>query len=365
MEFQERDSCRGKGSSAVRKMSQSVMAEPPTREGGESLVRVSNYPPVEAVTRVKPRDPAGEAVVCTLRAALSRIATHEPEAKRGEPEGVHRLRSASRRLRSELRALKDLVVPQWQERLEVDFKWLAGLLGDVRDLDILLARLREASLKFERSDVERPALSPLLQELEGRRARAARGVSDILDSERYRALLATLERAAEHPPLAETAGEACRVALPPAAMAAWHRLRKAARNLTPDDPDEEFHEARKRAKSARYTAELIAPLLGRRAARDSGDFIRLTARVQDTLGEHQDALITMGELEGALSGHADDSALVECAGALVDEQRKRARAARARFFKIWSQLDHKKFRRWMKPRLTASSVAVRKKTSSM
>ena len=100
---------------------------------------------------MKPRDPAGDAVVHTLRTALSRIGTHEPEARRGEPEGVHRLRSASRRLRSELRALEDLVVPQWQEQLEVELKWLAGLLGDVRDLDILLARLREASSKFERA----------------------------------------------------------------------------------------------------------------------------------------------------------------------------------------------------------------------
>jgi hypothetical protein len=108
---------------------------------------------------------------------------------------------------------------------------------------------------------------------------------------------------------------------------------------------------------------LIAPLLGRRAARDSSEFIRLTARVQDTLGEHQDALITMGELAGALSDHADDSDLVERAGALLEEQRKRARAARARFFKIWARLDRKKLRRWMKPRLTASSATVRKKIS--
>jgi CHAD domain-containing protein len=363
MEFQERDSWRGKGSSAVRKMSHQLMADPPTRQGGASLARVSPYSPVETITHVKPRDPAGEAVVHALRAALSRIGTHEPEAKRGESEGVHRLRSASRRLRSELRALKDLLVPRWQEQLEVELKWLAGLLGDVRDLDILLARLHEASLKFERPDIELPALSPLLQGLEGRRGRAARVVSDALESQRYRGLLATLERAAEHPPLEESAGEACRVALPPAAMAAWHRLRKAARELSPDDPDEEFHEARKRAKSARYTAELIAPLLGRRAARDSSEFIRLTARVQDTLGEHQDALITMGELAGALSDHADDSDLVERAGALLEEQRQRARAARARFFKIWARLDRKKLRRWMKPRLTASSATVRKKTS--
>ena len=102
MEFQERDRWRGKGSSAVRKMSHQLMADPHTCQGGASLARVSSYSPMETITRVKPRDPAGEAVVHTLRTALSRMETHEPEAKRGESEGVHRLRSASRRLRSEL-----------------------------------------------------------------------------------------------------------------------------------------------------------------------------------------------------------------------------------------------------------------------
>jgi CHAD domain-containing protein len=139
--------------------------------------------------------------------------------------------------------------------------------------------------------------------------------------------------------------------LPPAAKAAWRRLKKAARDLRPDDADEDFHEARKRAKSARYTAELIGPLLGRRAARGADEFIKLTTRVQDTLGEHQDALITLGELESAIAkGGASDPALVERTSHLIEEQRKRAVAARSRFFKIWPKLDRKKLRQWMKPR---------------
>src|SRR5262249_49676710 len=115
-------------------------------------------------------------------------------------------------------------------------------------------------------------------------------------------------------------------------------------------PEGEFHEARKRAKRCRYTAELIAPSLGHRALRDASDFIRLTARVQDTLGEHQDALITASQLETALAENAGDSELVQSASALLEQQRKLAREARAKFFKVWSSLDRKKLRRWMKPR---------------
>jgi CHAD domain-containing protein len=310
------------------------------------------------VPRVRPRDPAGEAVVHALRMALSRITAHEPEARRGAPEGVHRLRSASRRLRSELRALKDLVDEQWRGNLEIELKWLAGVLGNVRDLDILLARVRAGATELEWSEGERVAFSPLLKELEGRRARAARTMSDVLESERYRALIGAIEGAVAHPPLEDAASEACRTALPPALKAAWRRLKKAARDLRPGDPDEEFHEARKRAKSARYTAELIAPLLGRRVARGAGEFIRLTTRLQDTLGEHQDALITLGELEWALSKGASDPALVERNSLLIEDQRTRAAGARSRFFKIWSGLDRKKLRRWMKPRGRAGAHGV-------
>ncbi len=327
------------------------MNEPRAAHLRVSPVQVSPHQPGEVVPRVKPRDPAGRAVVLTLCTALSRIAAHQTEAGRAEPEGVHRLRAALRRLRSELRALKDFVDPVWQEQLEVELKWLAGLLGDLRDLDILLARLREASLKYEAPEVRatRAFAAP------GGSGKAARGEQRrrcprLSRCERYRDLIATLERAVEDPPLETYAGEACRVALPAPARASWDRLRKAARDLRDEDPDEEFHEARKRAKSARYTAELIAPLLGRRAARGSTEYIRLTTRVQDALGEHQDALITVGELEGALCKHSDDSALVERVGQLLEDQRERARAARVRFFKIWSRLDRKKLRRWMKRR---------------
>ena len=114
--------------------------------------------------------------------------------------------------------------------------------------------------------------------------------------------LACLEQAAVGRRCWMPASEPCRVALPAVAAAAWRRLKKAgARPLRPSDPDAEFHELRKLAKRARYTAELIAPIMGRRAARAAGRFIRLLTQVQDTLGEHQDAVVAAGEIEHALA----------------------------------------------------------------
>ena len=42
------------------------------------------------------------------------------------------------------------------------------------------------------------------------------------------------------------------------------------------------------AERARYAAELIAPALGSRTAKDAKRFIRLTTQLQDILGEHQE-----------------------------------------------------------------------------
>jgi CHAD domain-containing protein len=298
---------------------------------------------------VKPRDPAGDAVALALRTGLARIAGQEASARDGDREGVHRLRATSRRLRSELRALDNLVAEEWREHVEDELKWLAKLLGEVRDLDILIARLRTAASNRKAHEADLPALAPLFAALEARRTAAAQAVSDGVESARYRTLKKTLERAADHPPLEDAASESCRSALPLAARAAWKRLKKAAHGLRPRDPDQDFHEARKLAKRSRYTAELIAPLLGRHASHAAKEFIRLVSAVQDSLGENQDALITALELELALKQHAEEAPFVHAAQGLLKAQRKQARTARAAFFKIWPKLDRKKRRRWMKP----------------
>ena len=146
----------------------------------------------------------------------------------------------------------------------------------------------------------------------------------------------------------DLAGEPCRTALPPVAVSAWQRLAKAARRLRPSAPVEAFHEVRERAKRARYTAELIAPFLDDRLAHGATRFIRSTARVQDLLGEHQDAVVAAAEIERGLATHPDDPAFAQAADRLLDTQREAARVARASFFKIWRKLDRKKQRRWLK-----------------
>ena len=298
--------------------------------------------------RVDADDPVGDVVCSVLRVAVLRIAGTDADARRGGAEGIHRLRTTTRRLRSELRSLENLVDGRWREHIEEELKWLAGRLGEVRDVDILLARLKKGAQEQYRDGSGEAALAPLFATLEARREQQARSLNDALRSDRYRGLVTCLEHAALRPALADAASEPCRSALPAVAADAWRRLKKLGRGLTTSDPDAEFHELRKRAKRVRYTAELIAPIMGRRAARAAGGFIRLLTQIQNTLGEHQDAVVAAGEIEHVLTDHAHDPAFVGAANNLLATQRDKAQAAREAFFKVWDKLDRKKSRRWMK-----------------
>jgi CHAD domain-containing protein len=309
-----------------------------------------------ALAKVGPDDPVAYALLSAFRGAISRTTASDQETRRGESEGIHRLRTSTRRLRSELRALESLLEESWHEQLQGELKWLSGLLGNVRDMDIMLARLRKAAAKRDRDGAACLALEPLFAGMESRRASAARSLGEALAGDRYRRLLAALDRASESPPLYDAAWEPCRKVLPPLADAAWRRLKKGASDLRSSAPVEEIHEVRKRAKRTRYTAELIAPILGDRANSGASRFIRHTTRIQDALGEHQDATVAARELESALADNADDLAFVATAEDLLETQHKAARDALAEFFKIWEKLDRKRLRRWMRVR-TKQKVA--------
>lgn len=299
-------------------------------------------PSTVVVPRVRPRDPIARAVLVSLETALSRIQSTEADARRGEVEGIHRLRTTTRRLRSELRAFRGLADPGWIGTLEGEMKWLAGLLGGVRDLDVLTARLRGAA---ERGD---ESLAPLFSELMNRHAWASNELRAALKGDRYRELILALEQAVARPVLGPGSCTPCRKALPPLAVDAWRRLKKCARALRPDDPDEAFHDVRKRAKRARYTAEMVAPVLSGDAARGIRGFIRGATRVQDMLGEHQDAIVAGQEVAGVLERHVGGPAFERAARRLVEGQAEAASEARDAFFGVWEKLDRKRSRRWLK-----------------
>jgi CHAD domain-containing protein len=289
--------------------------------------------------------------------AVARIQANEQAIRRGETEGVHHLRTATRRLRGELRAFRGFLDPGWRKSIEVELKWLAAELGDARELDVLEERLRTAAarLRWDRprsGDDLSPAeaLGPLFAAIRQRRAAAYDRLHETLRGPRYSRLVEMVGQPldASSTILLEEADAPCRDVLPPLVRSAWKHLERRARRLRRGDPHDDFHEARKRSKRARYTAELIGPALGRRVVKDAGRFIRLTTRVQDALGEHQDAIDAVAVIERVRAEHPGNSEFLPAADLLIADQRKAAKSARDSFFDVWGKLDRKKVRRWMK-----------------
>ena len=298
------------------------------------------------IPRIAPDEPAAIAVHSALTLGYQALKTAESAAGAGEPAGVHKMRTSTRRLRSVLRTYADLLESEWAGALEEELKWLGHILGAARDLDVLQERLRCEAEEGRGTGSSGAAFSGPPDCTLSESARNT--VEAALNGARFQELCVRLTDAVEHPRLRDTAWQACRTSLPPLVRNAWKHLKRIARDLTRDDPDENFHEVRKRAKHVRYAAEAVAYTLGPHASRAAARFAEKTRGVQDILGIHQDATIAYHELAALGSQLSNDDAYCQAAAKLLARQEEAARDARNRFFKVWPKFDNKKLRRWLR-----------------
>jgi CHAD domain-containing protein len=234
---------------------------------------------------------AGAVVLDYLRAHAERLKALDPLARLDEPDAVHQMRVASRRLRSTLRSFGHILPRDATGGLAADLKWLGGVLGEARDGEVLAAHLR-AGLRQMPVELR---IGPVDARIQGHfaavRAAARTELLAALDSERYFSLLDDLDRLLARPPFTAEGARPPAEVLPAAARRA---RRQAARRMrrawhaAPGQPrDEALHQARKSARQARYAAEAAAPAIGAKAAR----FARRMKQVQSVLGENQDSVI--------------------------------------------------------------------------
>jgi CHAD domain-containing protein len=243
------------------------------------------------------------------------------------------MRVAVRRLRAILRAGRDLFDAKAVERLRGELDWLGGKLGLVRDLDVLDAYLRPRLAALE--GPEHRAGQRVLRRLAADRARAQAGLNEALDGPRYPQVLAQLETFVARPPAA-----APDVSLPDVAATEWRRLRKAVQKLPGRPGVDELHSVRIKVKRARYAAELARAAAGARGER----FIDQAKKLQDILGDLQDAVVIEQYLHDATDRTEPAQALRDD---LVRRQRKRRKRARAAFFEEWPKLKRRGRKAWI------------------
>jgi CHAD domain-containing protein len=277
-----------------------------------------------------------ECIRARFREQYEQILAHDPGSRLGrEPEAVHKFRVAVRRLRALLRSLGSGVDRVWADQLRAELGWLGRALGEVRDRDVLLLRLRAQVEELDATD--RTAARRLLARLEEERVDARVELEAVLGSGRYLTLLARLEEASEAPrwvgrkeqPLEQLAAKEFR------------RLQKAAAVLDGDPTDEQLHKARIRAKRARYAAEVAEPALGKPARR----VIERAKEFQDVSGEHQDAVVAEETLRRLAEG-AEPRVVAFAAGRLAELQHERRLRARREIPSAWKRLDKAGRKAW-------------------
>jgi CHAD domain-containing protein len=223
-------------------------------------------------------EPAGP-LASYLAEQRNKLHAMEPGVREFDADAVHDMRVAIRRLRATLRTFRPLLDAARSERLRSELRWLGGVLGTVRDGDVLAERIGATLAELPPELVVGPVAARVRQRLTAGTAAAREELVAALDGDRYRVLLDSLDALVAtvptHVPSKRLRGRARRA------------LRRADHTLDAADEDTALHEARKAYKRARYAVELLEPVAGKRARR----LVRRLTALQDMLGTHQDAVV--------------------------------------------------------------------------
>jgi len=304
------------------------------------------------------RSSAGDVLLAHLGEQVDQVLDQDPHVRADVPDSVHRMRVATRRLRSALTTFSPLFASSTRP-LRGELTWLAAELGAARDAEVLRERLAGAvaGLDAPRSDAPRSEVpqadadSPVAQEVTRQLDGAYRDAHDellrALSSERYERLLDDLQGLLEAPGLAKRARRRAGKVLP-RRVARTHRdlaalVHRAADAGRGEERDLLLHEARKAAKRVRYAAEAVTSVFGKDAKR----FARAVTQLQEVLGEHQDSVVTRERLRELAQGDVSPALAFAC-GRLFEQERGRAAAGEEDVADAWKAVQAERLHRWLR-----------------
>jgi CHAD domain-containing protein len=251
--------------------------------------------------------PAAAVVTAYLAGQIQDILAQDPKVRLEEPESVHDMRSAVRRIRSALAAYRKLYAARPVRHLRDELKWLGQLLGGPRDAEVLLDRLRGHLGELPPGEGVDAARDLVERKVGGAFDDGYRRLQEALRSERYFRLLDELEVFRDTPPVrAEAVARGRRVsakAVDKSASRLQRSHRAATRARRGTDHENALHQVRKDAKRLRHVAETAALVRGKRARKVA----KAAQRQQKILGDFHDAVIAR-DLLGAVGSDTEMAA---------------------------------------------------------
>ena len=245
--------------------------------------------------RLTPASPAAQVVLAYTAAQLAQLQAMHAQVRRDQPDAVHQMRVATRRLRSTLKTFRTVLAGASAGpdagpdvgALRAELKWLGDVLGAARDDEVLEAEIQERLASLPAELLLGPVQARITSHFAPRAASDRESVLEALESARYLRLLDALTALVGMPLDGDEAG----AVLPGAVRRAYRKLRRRAGRAAaaPPGPDRDtaLHETRKAAKEVRYAAECAEAALGTDAARLAGQ----AKKIQSVLGDQHDAVV--------------------------------------------------------------------------
>lgn len=250
-----------------------------------------------------------------------------------DPEAVHQIRVALRRLRAILSLFRELL----PEKARDDLRELAQVvnvpLGAARNADVFCDDVLAAVVRAVPGDRDLAVLAAAAE-----REREARWMKarETLRSGSFAGFISAADTMARE--LGSRGREEDAVLSGPAWRLAakslkrrHKRLRERGRHLRHMSAAER-HKLRIAAKKQRYAAELFAPLFKKSRGQK---YAKALARVQGALGEMNDIAGIPAQLEGLLAKEGGDAALARAAGLVLGYYQAGADAREERLRRAW------------------------------
>jgi triphosphatase len=306
-------------------------------ERGYALFTDAPHTPVKASAPALSNEMAvSEAFAAVAWENLRQIQVNEQGTlESNDPEFLHQMRVALRRLRSTFSAFSRALPPDCEAPVKTDLRWLGSRLGPARDWDVFVTETLPA---VQAAVGESARFGPLVTAAQSRRAAAHRELRRGLRSRRYPQVMLGLSCWLASRAWHEGADEEqlARLGVPVRGYAQaelerrYERVIKRGRKLAGLDAPGR-HELRIAIKKLRYSVEFFASLFDP----DASQALRTRlARLQDILGTMNDAA-TLQSLLSDLHANTQDAALAEARGVLAGWSAGRGEALHAELDRAW------------------------------
>ncbi|WP_028044932.1 CYTH and CHAD domain-containing protein [Cellulomonas sp. URHE0023] len=292
------------------------------------------------------RSTTSDVVLAYVGEQLEQLRTQDLLVRMGVPGSVHKMRVATRRVRSALATFRRSFDSEAVGPLRDELRWLASILGRVRDAEVMRERVLgvlQASAHAGASSGPSEAEAQL-----GSAYAAARDALLLeLDGERYDRLLDVLETFVQDPPVTERGRRPAKKELRRGVAREYAGVRRLVERVAATTGSQQraelLHDARKAAKRTRYSAELASDAFGP----DARAFAAAMERTQELLGQHQDSVVLRERLR-ELAQTTSDLGAAFTYGRLDALEELRGREAEEQLPAVWSRVSKKRLRRWLR-----------------